>query len=298
MIKTALRKGFRGAEGKPATIPLIQTMATHWDLIGDLVQRAQRDVGATRIGRLNRKVLGRGAFGAVLRVGGGHWVCKVTTDIVEGPIVAAIMSDPVLRWHPGFPVFAGVWRINTPEHARWADHVYVIVREDVGARKCESKGVDTILGHVAWALEHLEWANKDVRLAEELVNEDETPWRLARLEEARGKQASAAATVANELLDARQLHCVRSISNVVDAVSLLWTRHGLLAFDLHMGNVGHRGNIAEVLPDLALTHTPGQLVFHDLGGAEPGAPELLQYHVAALANSNPAVAELLLNPAR
>lgn len=261
-----------------------------WDVVQKIAEAALASVGDTSLGPrpVEPVLLGGGRYGVVLPVRGGNWVCKVTSDWVEGPKVAAVIADPVLRWHPGFPVFAGVYRLAGGVGS-FEESVYVIVREEVypeaNYREDEASDMIEELGTAAEDLESSRGAMRDYQAGKGPQRE---PGRLEGFEY---NLRNSERDLALRILQARSL---LSISNIADAVGLLWMRAGLLAYDLHSGNVGERRvSIGRVLPALVYTHTPGQLVFHDLGGSDSGAPELLRYEVAALARRNPAVRALV-----
>jgi|GEM_PF-6106627 len=257
-------------EAKKDHPELSQWLRLRWQPITDAIVGTLLELGEpVDQGRPLVKILGSGAYGLVMSIGGGpslrRWVAKLTSDDLEGALVQTLLTDPELTLHPGCPIFLASWLV--------APGVYLLLREEVDQSNMGQDSLD-VLDEIEFAGEVLDGWNPPGKT---IYPEEKLPLWYDSLSCG---------------LDQPEL------INLVSFAGLMWTRHGAIISDLHSGNIGRRRHcFDDIFPELALTHAAGGLLVHDIGGGAI-TREMKASFAASLARRNPTFAALYSNPER
>lgn len=241
--RTEKKKKRKKKDSIPRMPPGLTTVVQrYWDKIDatitrELVQLGETPETSALAGvdwRLNR--LGTGKWGVVYPTACPRWVVKVTLDPTEGPIIQAIMNDPVLRTHPGICYYAGLWKL--PETIRRHEGhelknytPFVVLREDInpkavleGEVPSHQVGLQTLLdGDDDEGIEGL----RDI--ADRL--------NVARIDQDKERSVEAAHEMADYLLELGEYEETEELSDFMQA---FYQRLGGALADVHSANIGAR----------------------------------------------------------
>ena len=186
------------------------------------------------------ELLGRGRWGIVFDTGMAGWLWKVTADPDEGPVVANIIANEQLRYHPGICFYGGVWRFRAAQRLG-LEQLYLILREElIPVDEVEAdftpgeERADDLLDEIIWCAENLNTA----------LDSDDNDY-LDQAAEAWGTKVG-------------ELHHIAETTNVADFMLLFLRLAGGALADVHRSNCGVReddqSNWVIMDPGVSRTH--------------------------------------------